>query len=339
MIRALAGYLPIVNTLLKQRIKRILKPLLAKLLNGSIPVDVNPRQHQPSLSVPEGISYEDLLGTMISFAIDSTEEGVLNGIGGELENYARQDFERFLHTLALVPPGKARVLEIGANPYFTTYLIKRFRPEAELVLANSFGGEPGEYSQVLAIKHPDGRREILTLPFHNCNIETTRMPHPDAYFDVVIFCEVIEHLTEDPVKALLEIKRILRPGGMLILSTPNVSRLENVAKMIAGANVYDPYSGYGPYGRHNREYNKHEIWTLMRYCGFRFEKLFTADVHANMATAYADMAKVAPLINFRNTDLGQYIFATMINDGPAPARLPGWLYRSLPAERLDNTPL
>ncbi len=36
-----------------------------------------------------------------------------------------------------------------------------------------------------------------------------------------------------------------------------VSRLENVCRMIAGVNIYDPYSGYRPYGRHNRENNKH----------------------------------------------------------------------------------
>ena len=42
--------------------------------------------------------------------------------------------------------------------------------------------------------------------------------------------------------------RVLKPLGAMILTNPNVVRLENVAKLMSGANVYDAYSGYGPYG-------------------------------------------------------------------------------------------
>lgn len=41
------------------------------------------------------------------------------------------------------------------------------------------------------------------------------------YFDVVTMWHVLEHST-DPVKVLSEIKRILRPGGVLIVAVPNV---------------------------------------------------------------------------------------------------------------------
>lgn len=43
---------------------------------------------------------------------------------------------------------------------------------------------------------------------------------PSAAFDTVISCETIEHLT-DPVGALREFHRILKPGGRLVLTTPN----------------------------------------------------------------------------------------------------------------------
>jgi SAM-dependent methyltransferase len=52
------------------------------------------------------------------------------------------------------------------------------------------------------------------------------LPYPDAAFDLVVLCEVAEHLpTEIPVIA--EIGRVLAPGGFLILSTPNVARLHS----------------------------------------------------------------------------------------------------------------
>ncbi len=46
--------------------------------------------------------------------------------------------------------------------------------------------------------------------------------YPDAYFDQVIVWHVLEHLP-DPRGTLLEIRRILRPGGRLVVSVPNFS--------------------------------------------------------------------------------------------------------------------
>jgi 2-polyprenyl-3-methyl-5-hydroxy-6-metoxy-1,4-benzoquinol methylase len=44
--------------------------------------------------------------------------------------------------------------------------------------------------------------------------------HPDASFDTVISCETIEHVPH-PRKAIGEIARVLKPGGRLLLTTPN----------------------------------------------------------------------------------------------------------------------
>ena len=67
------------------------------------------------------------------------------------------------------------------------------------------------------------------------NIEGGAFPFEDDHFDVVLFCEIIEHLTNDPLVALREIKRVLKPDGVLVLTTPNVNRLENVIRMIQGS--------------------------------------------------------------------------------------------------------
>jgi len=53
-----------------------------------------------------------------------------------------------------------------------------------------------------------------------------RLPYEDASFDIVLLIEVIEHL-ENHRTALSELARILKPGGVLILTTPNIMRLNS----------------------------------------------------------------------------------------------------------------
>lgn len=54
--------------------------------------------------------------------------------------------------------------------------------------------------------------------------DITNLPHPDRSFDLVISCETIEHVL-DPRSAVREMSRVLRPGGRLLLTTPNYMNL------------------------------------------------------------------------------------------------------------------
>jgi 2-polyprenyl-3-methyl-5-hydroxy-6-metoxy-1,4-benzoquinol methylase len=61
------------------------------------------------------------------------------------------------------------------------------------------------------------------------------LPFADASFDIVMSTEVIEHLAQ-PVDGVRELVRVLRPGGRLVLTTPNRTwlpaiRLANVLKL------------------------------------------------------------------------------------------------------------
>jgi 2-polyprenyl-3-methyl-5-hydroxy-6-metoxy-1,4-benzoquinol methylase len=53
-----------------------------------------------------------------------------------------------------------------------------------------------------------------------------QLPFPNGSFDYLVSIEGIEH-TENPFRFLRECARVLRPGGKLFLTTPNVSSLQN----------------------------------------------------------------------------------------------------------------
>ncbi len=75
-----------------------------------------------------------------------------------------------------------------------------------------------DYTDAL-MKLPDQKVDIANL-----NVEP--LPYPDATFDLVTATEVIEHL-EDYRQVLREIYRVLKPGGVCILSTPNILNLNS----------------------------------------------------------------------------------------------------------------
>ncbi|MEH3055201.1 MAG: methyltransferase domain-containing protein [Patulibacter minatonensis] len=53
--------------------------------------------------------------------------------------------------------------------------------------------------------------------------DVRELPYPDAQFDLVVCFEVIEHIEDHP-RALDELQRVLAPGGLLVLSSPNLFR-------------------------------------------------------------------------------------------------------------------
>jgi SAM-dependent methyltransferase len=255
-----------------------------------------------------------------------------DGSAEELAGYVDEAFGRFLHTWGLLRDERGRALELGANPYFLTWLLRR-HTALDLELANYFGDDRSEVEQRVAFTTSDGVDHRWTLRSAHFNVERDPFPYPDASFDVVLFCETIEHLLLDPLHALTEINRILKPGGVLVVTTPNVARLGNVLWMVGGLNVHDRYSGHGPYGRHNREYTRHELVHLLRFAGFDEECSFTADSLPEDYDARPFATELAPLLRGRWDDLGQYLFVRAHRVRPPADGLPEFLYRSWPADR------
>ncbi len=112
-----------------------------------------------------------------------------------------------------------RVLDVGCADGEVTSYIKR------VTGAEVYGIDISDVAVELALKRG--------IPSFQCDIVTETIPFEDDYFDVVRCGETIEHLY-DPDFALKEIRRVLRQGGFLILSTPNLGAWYNRLLLLFG---------------------------------------------------------------------------------------------------------
>ena len=225
------------------------------------------------LTLADVYGVRDYLGSFDLFA----------GIEAEGQSYISLALRRFLITVSMVPPAPrpgSRLLELGANPYFITLLLKKFT-NYELVLANYFGesGAPGGRGSQTITSRQYGERHVFE--YDHFNGESDPFPYPDGTFDLVLNCEILEHLPLDPTHYLCECHRVLKPGGAMLLTTPNVLAFQNLWRLAASHNIYDLYSGYGVYGRHNREYTPSELVDLLQGCGFSIEQVRLEDIYPN----------------------------------------------------------
>lgn len=160
-----------------------------------------------------------------------------------------------------------RVLDLGANPYILTYALLRLGAEV------TAGGHPRTPVVPAQIEERvDFRRDgelVASVPLKRFNVEEDPAPFADATFDVVVCGELIEHLPRGPELMLHECNRVLREGGLLLMTTPNAVSLARILSLIRGTNVDWPFSEQGIYARHNRTYTPSEITDLLIGNGFR----------------------------------------------------------------------
>jgi len=105
------------------------------------------------------------------------------------------------------------------------------------------------------------------IPILDCDLDVDPFPFADQTFDLVLFTEVIEHL-HNPLHALSEIRRVLKRGGWLILSTPNLLRVSNRLRRL----MRRPMTFHGV-----REYEVRELKELLSRAGLTVAKVIFSD--------------------------------------------------------------
>jgi glycosyltransferase involved in cell wall biosynthesis/SAM-dependent methyltransferase len=242
--------------------------------------------------------------------------------------YVETHITRLERTLAITPPGssKDRILEMGAYLHITPALKTKLGYGE---VRGCYYGPAGRTDNRLVTSESG---ETFACKIDLFDAEKDLFPYQNAYFRTILCCELIEHLPNDPMHMMLEINRILRPGGHLVLTTPNITSLRAVAGILQGFHpmLFPAYIRPRESGeveaRHAREYTPNEIKVLLAGAGFEVTLLETGPFKETPTPELSWVEHLLDRYILPREHRGDGIYAVGRKTGPVKERYPEWLY-------------
>lgn len=170
--------------------------------------------------------------------------------------------ERFADILQLcqsyVANLSARVLDVGRSE-FTAHLLKLYSNVTTLGidLSTDDGGHR-EVGRMDAVPH---------ITFDLLNSHRINSWPACGVFDLIVFSEVLEHLSVAPEFVFAFLNSLLADSGVLICTTPNASDIAKRVRLACGRNPFERLRLYSTNPGHIREYTRHELCHIAQSVG------------------------------------------------------------------------
>ncbi len=195
---------------------------------------------------------------------DADIDAALDWVGSELpealrgDSFARNFVKHRLNledALVWVPAG-GRVLDVGSG-------IGVF-PSAMARLG---------FDVASADLHTNNRAwlEAHGVPTTHCDTLVEPLPYPDGQFALVTLLDMIEHLHGSPRHLLSEVRRVLQPGGLVMVETPNYANLRKRLALLFGRHPMNTrrfFDSSYPYIDHVHEYTRAGLQSVLQWSGF-----------------------------------------------------------------------
>lgn len=245
------------------------------------------------------------------------------------KTYTNTHITRLAKTLALTPGGNEHmaILEMGAYMQVTPALKHKL---GYGTVRGCYYGPAGRVDHHEIVSE-DGEPFVCDVDLFDA--EKDLFPYADRSFDTVLCCELLEHLTADPMHMMAEIHRILKPGGSLVLTTPNIASHRALHAILHGyhpaffpAYILPRKAGEDAEARHNREYTAKEVHLLFWEAGLEVTTLETGEFLDQPHPEHHLIAHLLEHYNLSNDLRGDGIYCVGRKVAPIRNRYPGWLY-------------
>ena len=151
-----------------------------------------------------------------------------------------------------------------------------------------FAPEQAFYKRFKQMQNLDYTTTDLNSPLADVRADICDLPFNENTYDIIFCNHVLEHIPND-TKAMQELYRVLKPGGMAILQIPQDL---NRAKTFADDSITDPKERAKVFGQydHVRIYGR-DYFDKLRSIGFEVKEI---DLTAKMPVGTVDKYRLAP---------------------------------------------
>jgi 2-polyprenyl-3-methyl-5-hydroxy-6-metoxy-1,4-benzoquinol methylase len=210
---------------------------------------------------------EDLIELLEEFQPDALERHVSLLPNESMRSYLRMNVVRVVRLVELLRRRgfeSGEVLEVGA--WFGSFALALCRLGYNVVACDRYASYGDAFASNLDVMRAEGIRVVST----NRESELERIAALGR-FDMVLAGAVIEHVPHTPRHFLETLYGAVRPGGLLILDTPNVARYWNRRALERGETIFQPiedqFLSEPPWEGHHREYTADELGWMLEHIG------------------------------------------------------------------------
>jgi 2-polyprenyl-6-hydroxyphenyl methylase/3-demethylubiquinone-9 3-methyltransferase len=174
--------------------------------------------------------------------------------------YHKARFKKMGESVTAVCPPGSTVLDIGSHYLHSSLLLHFLGYKVTCMDVTEFCTLP--FIQERASAH-----QLVQLEENNLE-KLSSLPHQNDAFDLILFTEIFEHITFNPIGFWKRVHTLIKPNGFIYISTPNSFTLYAFIKTLyrlltfkgIGLSVKDIFPTV-TYGHHWKEYSADEIKT------------------------------------------------------------------------------
>jgi hypothetical protein len=236
-------------------------------------------------------SYQTIINRLVETEKRATSGGIAEGPYKAMHDFRHRKTVEICKQYVSSP--EAKVLDVGRSA-MTDLLAAQYRDISTLGFPIVLG--PGE---------SDPRPQVPHIEFDLTRCADTRSwPARNGEFELIVYCETIEHLPIAPEFSLIFLGYLLKRGGRLLVTTPNAVRLGNRIRMALGQNPFERIRYFDQNPGHFREYTRAELIAMAEPSGLNCIEVMTLNMYPRPWKRW--LASAGPLQGFADNLLAVY---------------------------------